>query len=162
MSGRLNRLRYELKRSLRSSGSIPNSARLYVCRPCLAGELRTQKAAHAEFDGGRKLNFEPVVNPPYDGDGIAGQIRIVDIEKCLRPQAPASIEKSLQRIFPVHGHLQSDGSRIDIIAKDALKHRRQTGCGGEDFERFPMRLHDESVRIGLEKGLHRQADEQEL
>jgi len=30
------------------------------------------------------------------------------------------------------------------LAKDAAKHRRKTGRGGEDFQRFPMRLHHQS------------------
>ena len=118
------------------------------------GRIGLQKRAHAKLDGGRKPASEPVVNPADERYRIADQIFIVDIEKCVRAQALSGIEKFLQRILPVLRHFASNRSRINRVAEDTAKYRRQTGCGWEDFQRFPMRLHHERVRVRLEKGVH--------
>jgi len=90
-----------------------------------------------------------------DLNRIADQIWILDVNKRIMAKAFAGNEEFFKCVPPELRYFISDGSRIDKIAKDAAKHRRKTGRRGEDFQRFPMRLHQESVGIGGEQGLYR-------
>src|SRR5271165_7686857 len=121
--------------------------------PVPGRRIGLQTRAHAKVGGGRKLASESAVNSANHRHRIANQIRIVDVKKRLRAQTHAGLEEFLQRILPVLHHFVSDGSRIDRVTEDTAKHRRQTGGGWKDFERFPMRLHHKGVWISLEKSV---------